>query len=88
MKTLLSSLAFVLLLGATAQGGWYYGPRAVYYPAPVYVAPAPVYPIYAAPVPVYAPAPVLVGPAPVVVRGRVYVPGRPVRNIVRAALPY
>lgn len=97
MRTMIAAIAAVLLLGATAQAGWYVGPVGgyAYYPAaPVYVAPAPVYvapPPYAVyrprvvvPAPVYAPyGPAVVGP-----RGRVYVPGRPVRNAVRVALPY
>lgn len=100
MKSILTALVIILLLGSSAYGGWYYGPRAVYYPAaPAYAYPAPVY-AYPAPVvvqqpyvayaPVVAPAPVVVGPPAVVVgaRGRVYVPGRPVRNVVRAALPW
>jgi hypothetical protein len=37
-------------------------------------------------VPVVAPAPVVVG-APVVVRYRVFYPGQPVRNVVRAVIP-
>ena len=56
-------------------------------PAPV-LAPAP-YVTYA---PVVAPrivvaAPAWVGPPAVVVRSKVYIPGRPVRNVVRAVLP-
>ena len=70
------------------------------YPAPVVrVAPRVVYRapvVYPAPV-VYQPhvvyrAPVVYGPhvvyrAPVVVRSKVYVRGRPIRNVVRAVLP-
>ncbi|MEE8451559.1 MAG: hypothetical protein V3R99_06570, partial [Thermoguttaceae bacterium] len=42
---------------------------------------------------VVAPAPVVVAPhviyrAPVVIRPRVYVPGQPIRNAIRAARPY
>jgi len=110
MKSILIALAVVLLLSSTACGGWYYGPRAVYYPAaPVYAYPGPVYaypaPVYAyppvvvarpyvayapiVPAPVVAPAPVWYGPPAVVVGvgGKVYIPGRPVRNAVRAVLP-
>jgi hypothetical protein len=98
MKNLIIAIAVILLLGSTAYGGWYVGPTMVraYYPvAPVYAYPAPmVVPgpqvVYSpvVPGPVLAPAPVWVG-RPVVVgpAGRVYVPGRPVRNAVRAVLP-
>jgi hypothetical protein len=41
---------------------------------------------YAYGVPVGAPAPVLVGPA-AVVRGRVFYPGQPVRNVLKAVAP-
>ena len=98
MKTLIAAIAAVLLLGSTAYGGWYVGPRMVqsYYPVgPVYGYPAPVVMagpqvVYSpiVPAPIMAPAPmwygrpVVVGPA-----GRVYLPGRPVRNTVRAVLP-
>ncbi len=109
MKTIFAAIVVVLLLGSTAYGQWYYGPRAVYYPAvpfygyaaPVYAYPAPVYtyrvPVVApsryvayAPVvstPVVAPMPVWYGPPGVVVRSKVYIPGCPVRNVVRAVLP-
>jgi hypothetical protein len=89
MRTLIIALALVLALGSTAYGRWYVGPTvgySYYAPAPVYAYPAPVpYVTYA---PVWAPAPVWVGP-PVVVgpAGRAYIPGRPVRNAVRAVLP-
>ena len=82
--------------------GAYY-PAPVYaYPGPVYAYPAPAYaypPVVVArpyvtyapivPGPVVAPAPVWVGPPAVFVgpRGRVYVPGRPLRNSVIAVLP-
>ena len=67
------------------------------YPAPVYAYPAPYY-TYRAPVVAYYPyaayAPVVAAPvsvwygAPgVVVRSKVYIPGRPVRNVIRAVLP-
>lgn len=97
MKTLIAAIAVVLLLGSTAYGGWY-GPRVIapYYPVgPVYAYPAPVVVIgprvvYSpiVPAPMMAPAPVWYG-RPVVVgpAGRVYLPGRPVRNAVRAVLP-
>ena len=98
MKNLMIVAAVVLLLGSTAYGGWYVGPTAGYayypaapvvaYPAPVVVAgPRVVYsPIM--PAPVMAPAPVWVGrPAVVGPSGKIYLPGRPVRNAVRAVLP-
>lgn len=100
MKTLIAALAVVFVLGSTAYGGWYgygyVGPRAAYYAAPVYaypptqvVVPATPYMTYSPVVParVLAPAPVVVG-RPVVVgpAGRVYIPGRPVRNAVRAVV--
>ncbi len=100
MKTFVIALAVVLLLGSTVQAGWYVGPVRgyAYYPAaPAYAYAAPVVvpgprvvysPVYA---PVYAPAvvaaPVVVGPPAVVVRSKVYIPGRPIRNIVRAVVP-
>jgi hypothetical protein len=107
MKNILAAVALVLLLGSTAYGQWYVGPRAVYYrAAPVYAYPAPVYaypaPYYAYRVPVVAPspyfayspvmagpvvAPAWYGPPGVVVRSKVYIPGRPVRNAVRAIVP-
>jgi hypothetical protein len=37
--------------------------------------------------PVVVPGPVWYGPPGVVVRSKVYFPGRPVRNVVRAVLP-
>jgi hypothetical protein len=98
MKNLIIAVAMVLALGSTAYGQWYAGPTVgySYYPAgPVYGYPAPVMvarprvvysPMVVAPVmapaPVWAGRPVVVGPA-----GKVYVPGRPVRNTVRAVLP-
>jgi hypothetical protein len=98
MKTIAIALTAILLLGATVQAGWYVGPARgyAYYPAaPVYAYAAPtvvatpqvVYsPVYA-PAVVAAPVPVLVGPPAVVVRSKVYIPGRPVRNVVRAVVP-
>jgi hypothetical protein len=93
MRNLTIAVAVLLLLGSTAYGGWYVGPAYAYYP-PVYAYPAPVLAgpqvVYApvvpgpvvAPGPWWAGRPVVVGPA-----GRVYLPGRPVRNAVRAVLP-
>ena len=98
MKGLIIAVAVVLMLGSTAYGGWYVGPTvgySYYAPAPVYAYPAPVVvarphvvysPVIAGPV--VAPAPVWVGRPVVVGRyGKVYLPGRPVRNAVRAVLP-
>jgi len=80
----------------------YYPAAPVYaYPPPVYAYPAPLYtyrvpvmvpsPYVAyspvAPSPVVVQAPAWVGPPTVVVRSKVYIPGRPVRNVVRAVLP-
>jgi len=101
MKPLVIAIAIVLLLSATASAGWYVAPRVVtaYYPvAPVYAYPAPVYvpppyvvysPCLPPPVPaaVVAPAPVWIGPPGAVVRSKVYIPGRPVRNVIKAVLP-
>jgi hypothetical protein len=100
MKNFALAVALVLVLGSTAYGGWYagpavgytayYAPRYYYAPGPVYAYPSPVPYVTYAPVvgPVVAPAPVWVG-RPVVVgpAGKVYVPGRPVRNAARAVLP-
>jgi hypothetical protein len=56
------------------------------YPAPyVYSYPTPVVAYRPAPVVAYRPAAVYA--RPVVVRAKVYVPGRPIRNAVRAVLP-
>jgi hypothetical protein len=75
-----------------------YGPmvRTAYYAPPAYVAPAPYYvasPVqataYYAP-PAVMPAPMAVGPVygrPVIVHPKVYVPGQPVRNVLRAVTP-
>jgi hypothetical protein len=74
----------------------YYAPAPVYACPPQAVAPVPYvayspvvapmpYMTYApvvVPAPVYVGRPVVVGPA-----GKVYIPGRPVRNAVRAVLP-
>ena len=68
-----------------------YGPvvaTSYYAPAPYYV-PSPVMTPYyvASPLPV---GPVVVGPAyarPVVVHPKIYVPGQPVRNVLRAVTP-
>jgi hypothetical protein len=98
MKTLLAALGIVLLIGSTSFAGWYVAPTVVqaYYPGtPVYAYPAPymTYMPVAAPappcaygVPMYAPAPVLIGP-PAVVRARVFYPGQPVRNVLKAVVP-
>jgi hypothetical protein len=97
MKNLIIALAVLLVLGSTAYGGWYVGPvRAYYAPvAPMYAYPAPVYApgpqvVYSpvVPDPVMVPGPVVLG-RPVVVgpAGKVYIPGRPIRNTVRAVLP-
>jgi hypothetical protein len=92
MKTLIIAIAVALLLGSTAYGGWYVGPTvgyAYYGPAPVYAYPGPQV-VYSpvVPVPVVMPGPVLLA-RPVVVgpAGKVYIPGRPVRNTIRAVLP-
>jgi len=96
MKAVIT-LGIVLLIGSTSFAGWYVAPTVVqaYYPmGPVY-APAPYVaympvagpsPYCAYSVPVVAPAPVWVGP-PAVVRYRVFYPGQPVRNVVRAVVP-
>ena len=102
MKNLALVALAILLLGSTAYGGWYVGPTVgyAYYPYPVvepaYAYPAPVvvarprvaYSPVLAPAPVVAPAPVMVA-RPVVVgpTGKVYIPGRPIRNAVRAVVP-
>ncbi|MBN2024368.1 MAG: hypothetical protein JW809_16415 [Pirellulales bacterium] len=98
----LLAVGVVLMAASTATAGWAYaaaGPAVYgYYPiAPVYTYPAypgPVPMVVARPVvPVVAPAPFVYGPAPVVygypyvVRSRVYVPGQPVRNTLRAVFP-
>jgi hypothetical protein len=96
MKHLAIAVTVLLLLGSTAYGGWYVGPRAVYaYPSvePVYAYPPPVVVagprvVYSpvVPAPVLAPAPAWVGSG-VVVYPRVFVPGQPVRNVLRAVVP-
>jgi len=78
----------------------YYAAAPVYaYPPPVAAVPQVAYsPVYAGPqvvyspvvpAPVFAPAPVpyWYGPPAVVVRAKVYIPGRPVRNAVRFVVP-
>ena len=97
---LVASASYGAWYVAPAPVATYYAP--LYgYPAPVYAYPAP--PVVPAPyavyspvlaprpymtyAPVVAPAPVLVGPPAVVVRSKVFIPGRPVRNVVRAVLP-
>jgi hypothetical protein len=62
------------------------GPQVAY--SPVLPGPQVVYsPVV--PAPVYAPPPVpyWYGPPAVVVRGKVYLPGRPIRNVVRWVVP-
>jgi hypothetical protein len=59
-------------------------PQVVY--SPVLAAPGVVY-APAVPVPVVTAAPVWVAPPGVVIRSKVYIPGRPLRNIVRAVVP-
>jgi hypothetical protein len=97
MKNLLVAVVALLLLGSTAYGRWYVGSTVAYphyaatpvytYPAPVVVAPRVVYSPYVAG-PAVVPAPVVVSrPAIVGPTGRVYIVGRPVRNVVRAVLP-
>ncbi|MEI8375234.1 MAG: hypothetical protein WCJ35_20630 [Planctomycetota bacterium] len=71
-----------------------YGPvvtTSYYAPAPYYAA-APVPYFVASPVvaPFYVPPPVVFAPAygwPVVIQPRVFVPGQPVRNVLRAVTP-
>ena len=108
MKNLVTAVAAVLMLSATAYGGWYVGPTVgyAYYPAaPMYAYPPPVVvpdpqvvysPVMPAPQVVYPPmvagavvtaATMWVAPPAVVVRSKVYIPGRPVRNVVRAVVP-
>jgi hypothetical protein len=97
MKSLIAALVLVLVVASSASAGWaYVGPAPVVYGYWPSVAPVYSYP-YAAPYvvarPVYEPAPVYYGPAPVVygypyaVPARVFVPGQPVRNLLRATLP-
>jgi hypothetical protein len=57
----------------------YYAPQ----PTVSYYAPAPT--VVYRPAPVYVPGPVYYAGRPVVVRPRVYVPGQPLRNVLRAA---
>ncbi len=92
------ALVFVAVV-STAEAAWYVGPTVVqaYYPVgPVYAYPAPVVmPVAPAPYVAYtplavapvAPAAVWVARPAVVVRGKVYLPGRPIRNAVRAVVP-
>jgi hypothetical protein len=67
-----------------------YPPPAVVYPPPAYAYPPP-YVTYSpvVPAPGYwaSPVPMWYGPPGVVVRGKVFIPGRPIRNTVRAVLP-
>ncbi len=102
MKTLVAAFVIVLLVSSTAFSGWYVAPTVVqaYYPAvPMYAAPVAVAPVpYATYMPVAVPAPVysyapVVGPTavivgrPAVIRARVFYPGQPVRNVVKAVVP-
>jgi hypothetical protein len=99
MKHLIAATAIVLLASSTALAQWGYAPVVVapvptvsYYAPPAYYAPyapapVPMVSYYApyAPAPVYAyPPAVVVAPRPVVIVPRVYVPGQPVRNVLRA----
>jgi hypothetical protein len=99
---LLASTGWAQCCGTPVMVTAYYSPpvavapvyTSYYTPAPMvytsYYAPAPIYTTYYAPPPVYStyygPAPVVFA-RPVVVRTKVYYPGQPVRNIVRAVLP-
>ncbi len=92
----------VLLAGSTVMGDWtYVAPaptvvHAYYPPGPVYACPAPMvaspaHVVYRVPYMVYR-APVVVPttvwyPPPVVVYPKVFIPGQPVRNVLRAVLP-
>ena len=97
MRHLVVAIAVLLLLGSTAYGGWYVGPRVVYayppvgpvyaYPPPVVVSPPQVVYSPVVPAPMVTPAPVWVGPRGVVVYPRVFIPGQPVRNVLRAVVP-
>jgi hypothetical protein len=101
MKRILAALVVVLVGASIASAQWtyvapapvVYGPTTVvanywpvgpvysYYPAPYVVA----RPVVAVPGPVvYGPAAVYY-PGPYVVRARVFVPGQPIRNALRAA---
>jgi hypothetical protein len=95
MLLAIGSTAYGQWYAGPSVGYAYYPAEPVYYPAePVYGYPAPVMvarprvvysPVVVAPVMAPVPVwgrPVVVGPA-----GKIYVPGRPVRNAVRAVLP-
>lgn len=101
MKAIIAALGIVLLFSSASFAGWHVAPTVVqaYYPTPVYAAPvvvapspyvaympapAPVMTYY--PAPVVAPMPVVVG-RPAVIRSKVYYPGQPVRNVVKAVVP-
>jgi hypothetical protein len=99
MKSMLATAVIVLLAGTPALAQWGYAPVMVapaptvaYYAPPAYYAPAPVPMVtYYGPGAVYAYPPavwvrprVIVAPAPVVIVPRYYVPGEPVRNVLRA----
>jgi|WetSurMetagenome_2_1015567.scaffolds.fasta_scaffold796202_1 hypothetical protein len=92
---LISSTSFAgWYVGPTMVQTYYPMAPAYAYPAPVVAAPAPyvAYMPVATPVvtyygsPVVAPVPVYVG-RPAVVRSKVYYPGQPVRNVVKAVVP-
>jgi hypothetical protein len=92
---LLSSTSFAgWYVGPTVYQAYYPMAPVYGYPAPVVAAPAPyvAYMPVATPVvtyynaPVVAPVPVIVG-RPAVVRTKVYYPGQPVRNAVKAVVP-
>lgn len=95
MKRLLLALAIVLVASSSAVAGWGYVVGPGVYPGPVVTGYWPGEPVYsysyypAAPVvvpgPVVYPAPAFY-PGPVIVRPRVFIPGQPVRNAVRATL--
>jgi hypothetical protein len=97
---LISSTTFAgwYVVRPTVVQAYYPGAPVYAYPAPYvsympvapapyvsYMPAAPVQP-YAYGVPVVAPAPIVVGPA-AVVRARVFYPGQPVRNVVKAVVP-
>ena len=99
MKSLSVAIVFVLVCSSTASGGWHHGvwmpvPAPVVVPSYAYYPPPPVY-VYRTPAlmpPVVAPhyvgyPPAAVVPSPVVVYPKVFYPGQPVRNVLRAVLP-
>ena len=100
MKHLIAATAIVLLASSTAMAQWGYAPVVVAPPdggllwAAGVLCPGAAVPMvtYYPPAPFYAyppavvvgPRPVVVVPRPVVIVPRVYVPGQPVRNVLRA----